>query len=74
MKKDKRLEELSDRIRSGDILPYPLVLEVIQYQEKLKKERKEKEEKLIKTIKIIGLNIIGTILISIVVYYIIKKL
>ena len=74
MKKDKRLEELSDRIRSGDILPYPLTLEVIQYQEKLKKERKEKREKLIKTIKIIGLNAIGATIISIGIYYIIKTL
>ena len=60
MKKDKRLEELSDRIRSGDILPYPLVLEVIQYQEKRKKERKEKEEKLIKTMNFLGYKIIKT--------------
>lgn len=72
--KDNRLEELSDRIRSGDILSYPLTLEVIQYQEKLKKKRKEKREKLIKTIKIIGFNTIGAILISIGIYYIINIL
>jgi hypothetical protein len=39
--KDKRLEDLSDKVRKGEPIGMLQALEVIQYQEQLKKEREK---------------------------------
>ena len=37
----KRLEELSDKVRSGESIAFSEALEVIAYQEHLRKQRKQ---------------------------------
>ena len=41
METNQRLEELSEQVRMGNTVSFNEALEVIAYQEKLKKERKE---------------------------------
>lgn len=41
---EKRLEELSDKVRRGEPIPFSNAIEVIQYQEDLKKNRKLKNK------------------------------
>jgi hypothetical protein len=62
--KDKRLEELSDRVRKGEPLPMLMAMEVIQYQTELKKQREERSEKrfrMIKGLAAIVVTIVGTL-------------
>jgi hypothetical protein len=42
MKKDRRLEELSDKVRMGEPIDYNDAVEVIEYQEKLREYRKSR--------------------------------
>lgn len=42
MQKDARLEELSDKVRMGEPIDFCEALEVIGYQEILRKERESK--------------------------------
>ncbi len=42
--KDTRLEMLSDMVRRGETLPLPEVIEVIEYQTRLKKIREEQKK------------------------------
>jgi hypothetical protein len=59
--KDKRLEELSDRVRKGEPLPMLMAMEVIQYQTELKKQREERSEKRFRMVKGLAVNLVCVI-------------
>lgn len=53
--KDERLEELSDKVRMGQPIGFTEVMEVIRYQEQLRKEKKSKQSwfaKIVEKIKL----------------------
>ncbi len=49
---DKRLEELSDKVRRGTPIPISEALEVVEYQEMLKKNKITLKDKIINFFKI----------------------
>lgn len=53
--KDERLEQLSNMVRNGEPIGFGEALEVMQYQEKLRKERESKKSWLTKMIEKLGL-------------------
>jgi hypothetical protein len=53
--KDERLEQLSDMVRNGEPIGFGEALEVMQYQEKLRKERESKKGWFTKMLEKLGL-------------------
>jgi hypothetical protein len=53
--KDERLEQLSNMVRNGEPIGFGEALEVMQYQEKLRKERESKKGWFTKMLKKLGL-------------------
>ena len=49
---DKRLEELSDKVRRGEPIKMSEALEVVEYQEMLKKNKVSVKDKIINFFKI----------------------
>ncbi len=56
--KDKRLEFLSDEIRKGNPIGMREAMEVVEYQEVLRKEREERSEKRFRMFKGLVTNIV----------------
>ena len=52
---DKRLEELSNKVRMGEAVGFTEALEVIEYQQILRRERESKKSWLTKMIETLGL-------------------
>ena len=50
--KDKRLEELSDKVRRGNPISMLEAMEVIEYQEQLKKNKLSFKDKVLKFFKV----------------------
>lgn len=51
MQRDERLEELSDKVRNGEPIPFLMALEVIQYQKALKANKVSLKDKIINFFK-----------------------
>jgi hypothetical protein len=56
--KDKRLEFLSDEVRKGNPIGMREAMEVVEYQEVLRKEREERSEKRFRMVKGLLTNVV----------------
>lgn len=56
--KDKRLEDISDKIRSGEPVGFKEAIEAIEYQTELKNQREERSESRFRMVKGLATNVV----------------